>query len=446
MRNSLLAILLLIGFTTCKNLEDAEPSARKSFIKIFENAYSMTAVSMDIVPDGYVILGNNFVSTADTSFTQTIIFKTDKKGNRISDFVTFPGAIAKSFTRINNSNFNGYVIVGDSVKIDPFEEDAANVSIASIRIHSINDSFETSDKAYVTDISGALIKEDYIGGAIVSVNPEKVIVVATYKEGVVGQLIAPEKQLLLSYTVGTDGSLTRDWINGIDLLGQGYLYKNSRTVHYDNGKIIWASAIAFTQGNFNTSYVGIPVVPEQAIPDNFSLIGSTSSQSFVPKDIQSAKFSGFGYGVIGTYSQTLDGSKGNIFFLRVDKNGNIIPGSDRYFDGIESSSGESIDKNTSSIIDEGEALTATSDGGFVLAGYIQSTPQKGSGGKDIYLIKIDLSGNILWTKTLGASGDEEITTIKETEDGDLIICGTNTTGNYSSIFLMKTDSNGEVKN
>ena len=435
MKKTLFAILLFL-LTTCKNMEDAEPSNRKSFIKIFENSYSMTAVAMEVVPDGYVILGNNFVSTADTSFTQTIIFKTDKKGNRISEFVAFPGAVAKSFARISNSNFNGYVIVGDSVKIDPFEEDAANVSIASIRIHSINDLFETTDKAYVTDLSSSLIKEDYIGGAIVSVNPDKVIVLATFKEGVVGQFIAHEKQLLLSYTIGADGSLTRDWVNGIDLLGQGYLYKNSRTVYYDKGKIIWASAIAFTNGNFNTSYVGIPVVPEQAIPDNFSLIGSTSSQSFIPKDFQSAKFSGFGYGVIGTYSQTLDGSKANIFFLRVDKNGNIIPGSDRYFDGIESFANEPLNKNTSSIIDEG----------FVLAGYIQSTPQKGNGGKDIFLIKTDLSGNIIWAKTLGASGDEVISTIKETEEGDLIICGTNTLGNYSSIFLMKTDSNGEVKN
>ena len=155
-----------------------------------------------------------------------------------------------------------------------------------------------------------------------------------------------------------------------------------------------------------------------------------------------------GYGVIGTYSKATDGSEGNMFFFRVLPNGNIIPGSDRYFDGIESFKSDSLDinKNFSTIVDEGEAICSTSDGGFVLAGSFTTNPEKGNGGKDILLIKVNFLGNIVWSKTFGAGGDETISAIREASDGSLLICGTSDLGDYSSIFLMKTDSNGEIKN
>ena len=98
-----------------------------------------------------------------------------------------------------------------------------------------------------------------------------------------------------------------------------------------------------------------------------------------------------------------------------------------------------------SIIDEGEAIAATKDG-FVLAGSFTTIPAKGKGGKDIFLVKVDDLGNMLWAKTFGGSGDETVSVVRETDDGGLIICGTNTLGGYSSIFLIRTDKNGELKN
>lgn len=120
---------------------------------------------------------------------------------------------------------------------------------------------------------------------------------------------------------------------------------------------------------------------EQSVPVNFSQTGETSTQLFLPADIQPASSPAFGYGVVGTYSQITDGSKGNIFFLRVDANGTIIPGSDRYFDGIGSFNATPQNKDNSEIVDEGKAIAATSDGGFVLVGTMTTTPQKVMGAK-----------------------------------------------------------------
>jgi hypothetical protein len=134
-----------------------------------------------------------------------------------------------------------------------------------------------------------------------------------------------------------------------------------------------------------------------------------------------------------------------MFFYRVDASGTIIDGSGRYFDAILSEGNSSIDSAQSEIRDEGLSLTHTKDGGFALAGSLVTIPTKGFGGKDIYLVKVNALGNPVWNRVLGGSGDEVVSSIIEAPDGGLVICGTNTIGNASVIFIMKTDKNGELK-
>lgn len=115
---------------------------------------------------------------------------------------------------------------------------------------------------------------------------------------------------------------------------------------------------------------------------------------------------------------------------------------------VLSADGTPLSDSTQSVtIDEGRAITSTRDGGFVIAGTIITVPGVlGKGGKDLVLIKLSAAGNMLWYRLLGGSGDDVPAAIKETPDGDLIIVGTHTLGNYSTIFLAKTDKNGELKN
>jgi hypothetical protein len=105
------------------------------------------------------------------------------------------------------------------------------------------------------------------------------------------------------------------------------------------------------------------------------------------------------------------------------------------------------EQNVSVIQDSGEALAQTSDGGFILAGAATNPVY---GGNDIWLVKIDAAGNFQWTKTLGGRSSEKVSSIKVANDGGFIICGTLTDGSseiggLSSIFLIRTDSNGELK-
>jgi hypothetical protein len=435
-------ILILISciVLSCQNLENADPAPRNTFIKFYEGVYSINAVAVEKIPTGFVILANTNSITEKGLQVRTILIETDEQGNRIGDFHQFNNLTGKAFKPIiNNGTVSKYIIVGDSTLINPTEQQAANVTITSLGVLVLDGSFGEEKRKYLKDNSNKEIKDDFFAGSISITNTGGAVVLGTFKEGLVNQQNTPEEQLLW----GFDADLDSAWLNKFPLLSN--TYSNAKSMHYHNGNLIWASAIADVQGDFISSYIAIPFVKEQSVPVNFSTIGETTSQRFLPQDIQPATSLAFGYGVVGTYSENTDGSKGNLFFLRVSVEGTIIPGSDRYFDGITSIT-EIATKNSSDIIDSGNAITGTSDGGFLLAGTITTNPSKGNGGKDILLIKVNAQGEQVWIKTMGGTGDEVPISVTEASGGDLIVCGTNTLSNYATAFLIRVDKNGELKN
>lgn len=65
--------------------------------------------------------------------------------------------------------------------------------------------------------------------------------------------------------------------------------------------------------------------------------------------------------------------------------------------------------------------------------------------EDVYLLKIDDDGNVLWWKIIGAEGTDVGYTVRQTTDGGYIIVGKTTSfGNAEDVYLIKTDSNGDV--
>lgn len=433
-------LTFLISITAgCNNLEDAELSERQTFIKFFNAPHNFTAAGMEIIPGGYVLLGNMVVN--DT-LTIAALIETDNNGNRVGAIHYFSneGITGKAFKPIfNGGSLNGYVVVGDSIKVNPFEEQAANIEIASVKLLQLDPNFEVVKQYVRTDkrpISPSHpIKIDYVGHALTITDDGRVFVLGGVKEGVVAQQASPELTQLVEF----DNSLDSTWSIEYDINDK--TYQNSRSLIYNNGLITWASAIALPQGTFNQSYVSVPVAEEQSIFVNFSQIGQTSNQLFVPGDICQANNPVFGFGVVGTYSIETNGSLGNLFFLRVNSNGDIQPNSIRFFDG-RSGTDNLNDPDQSNVLDGGETVTSTYDGGFVVAG---TTTLSSENGKDIWLIKINSAGDAVWSKTFGGSGNQIPVSIRALPSGELLICGTNTVGGFSSIFLIKTDGNGEIK-
>jgi hypothetical protein len=77
-----------------------------------------------------------------------------------------------------------------------------------------------------------------------------------------------------------------------------------------------------------------------------------------------------------------------------------------------------------------------SDGGFVVVG---SSDSFGDGSEDVYLIKVDSNGNLEWEKTYGTSLDEYGYSVKEVEDGFILLGWSE-----SDVYLIKTDLTGDL--
>jgi len=109
--------------------------------------------------------------------------------------------------------------------------------------------------------------------------------------------------------------------------------------------------------------------------------------------------------------------------------------------------------------DYSNAFEATSDGGYILGDFSNSSisgekTENGQGGYDIWIVKIDASGNIMWQNTLGGSGDDTLFSIKQTADGGYIL-GASSDSNISGdktensrggldYWILKLNSFGDI--
>jgi hypothetical protein len=81
------------------------------------------------------------------------------------------------------------------------------------------------------------------------------------------------------------------------------------------------------------------------------------------------------------------------------------------------------------------------DGGTIIAGMTNSY---GAGGSDVYLIRTNSAEDTLWTRTFGGTRTDQGNSVSPTYDGGFIIAGSTRSFNVEStdVLLIKTDANG----
>lgn len=133
-----------------------------------------------------------------------------------------------------------------------------------------------------------------------------------------------------------------------------------------------------------------------------------------------------GYIIIGT-SRYYNSDINSIYLIRTNSNGDTLW--TRVFGGEDH--------------DSGTFIQATSDMGYIISG---STNSFGAGGTDVYLIKINATGDTLWTKTYGGTGTDYGHCVRQTTDLGYIIAGhTNSFGSgFNDIYLIKTNASGDT--
>ena len=93
--------------------------------------------------------------------------------------------------------------------------------------------------------------------------------------------------------------------------------------------------------------------------------------------------------------------------------------------------------------DIAHSIQQTSDDGYIVTGITLSF---GSGKSDIWILKLDGGGNVEWQKTFGGSNGESSWQIVQTEDGGYIVTGKAKSfgAGSSDIWVLKLDSTGNI--
>ncbi|MDD4093226.1 MAG: hypothetical protein PHF94_01260 [Methanothrix sp.] len=117
-----------------------------------------------------------------------------------------------------------------------------------------------------------------------------------------------------------------------------------------------------------------------------------------------------------------------LWLVKTDRNGS--PTWEKTFGGFVSSSG-----------DGGWSVQETVDGGYIVTGYTQSL---GNGRKDLWLIKTDGDGGLIWDRTFGGREDDVGMSVQNSQDGGYIVAGRTASfgKGEDDIWLLKTDLNG----
>ncbi len=94
-------------------------------------------------------------------------------------------------------------------------------------------------------------------------------------------------------------------------------------------------------------------------------------------------------------------------------------------------------------IDMPYAGQQTADDGYILAGGGASV---GAGGYDIWIVKLDSSGNIAWQKAFGGSADDLAFAIQQTSDSGYIVAGRTSSYGVGGVdfWVLRLDSIGNI--
>jgi hypothetical protein len=90
------------------------------------------------------------------------------------------------------------------------------------------------------------------------------------------------------------------------------------------------------------------------------------------------------------------------------------------------------------------SMVPTMDGGYALAGWTQSY---GAGSADMWLVKTNSTGDMQWSHTYGGTGDEDAYNLIQTADLGYALVGQTTSfgAGAQDLYFVKTDSSGNMQ-
>jgi hypothetical protein len=228
---------------------------------------------------------------------------------------------------------------------------------------------------------------------------------------------------MLSYAYSSD-----QWVFAFGGPKNDYGYSVQPTK--DGGFIVAGSTESFSAGNADVWLIKLESSGRVAWQKSYG--GKRFDGAFAVQQLSDE-----GYAVAGV-TQSFGAGRSDIWLLRLNASGNVI---------WQNTYGT---RNTE--IAEGKSFQQTKDGGFMLAGsiiYDASANVSETTHSDIWAMKLDANGLIIWQNRFNTSMQDVARSIEQTSDGGYIIAGYSILfsilkGNNYEFWVLKLDPSGNI--
>lgn len=92
-------------------------------------------------------------------------------------------------------------------------------------------------------------------------------------------------------------------------------------------------------------------------------------------------------------------------------------------------------------IDKSSCVRQFQDGSYLVAGETRSF---GHGGYDVFILKLDIAGDTLWTKAYGSTNNEGAYALDITSDGGFILAGVGGSFQNRNVYVIRSDQHGNI--
>jgi hypothetical protein len=240
---------------------------------------------------------------------------------------------------------------------------------------------------------------------------------ATGPQGIQG-LPGPQGPYLPDYDSG--------WINITDKTGQ-YITLTTNLTDLSNA-LIDITGRTIVNGAVHEKYLGLSNVYSPAFNRTYSTQGL---DGYAREVIQTRDG---GYAIAGTTYASDDDYSG-LYVGKVDANGDLL------WSALYNGTGIAL----------GRLIIQTSDGGYAVLG--ETAPSTDADVYDVYVLKLDTNGNLIWNQTYSGPDDNYCFQIIQVNDGfavvgmsEAIISSESETQTYNEYaFLIKTDLTGNLQ-
>ena len=394
-----LFMIFLLAVVSCQKENKIQPEQKEVFVKLFGNSFEDRGHDIKQTADGGYILTGYITTTGGDK--DVLLIKTDEYGNQQWS-KTFGDSLDDMGYSLQIVPGEGYAVLGTLTQED------GTTDMYLLKTDASGNEQWSKKIGTGSNEAGYCLRICAQGGFILAGSTTQANTVNGNPQGNTD-----------FYLVKTDAAGTVEWSKAIG----GSQNESAKCIVQkpsDNGYIIIGSTTSFSLSGQTGSNVFLVETNEFGVEsggsNTFGGMGDDFGNSLCMLDDGTCIFTGI------TYTQ----GNADVFVVKLGNNIHTA-------EWTKTFGGEKYDG--------GEDICAAGDG-YIIAGTSESNS---NGGTDMYLLKIDKSGNEIFSNNFGGSGNEEAKALTITTDDGYAFTGFTFFENNSMMNLVKTRSNGKMK-